>query len=167
MSWPWDRLLDLLSQMFPWHFMKWNGLNSAQRNLNEFFTEDMLMTFFFSTNRLNTSRNIAIILIFAIQTCLFPFNKKKNGKLSFLDIEVSQKKGKFVATVYGRPTFSGAYTLFESFLPTVCKFGMVYTLAYRCFEICSDWIKFHEELSFLKQIFLKNISHLLITVEKH
>ena len=88
------------------------------------------MTFFFSTNRLNTSRNIAIILIFAIQTCLFPFNKKKNGKLSFLDIEVSQKKGKFVATVYGRPTFSGAYTLFESFLPTVYKFGMVYTLAY-------------------------------------
>ena len=33
---------------------------------------------------------------------------------------------------------------------------MVYTLAYRCFQICSDWTKFHEELSFLKQVFLKN-----------
>ena len=33
---------------------------------------------------------------------------------------------------------------------------MVYTLAYRCFKICSDWAKFHEELSFLKQAFLKN-----------
>ena len=33
---------------------------------------------------------------------------------------------------------------------------MVYTLVYRCFKICSDWIKFHEEISFLKQGFLKN-----------
>ena len=33
---------------------------------------------------------------------------------------------------------------------------MIYTLVYRCFKICSDWTKFHEELNFLKQIFLKN-----------
>ena len=33
---------------------------------------------------------------------------------------------------------------------------MVYTLAYRCFKICSDWTKFHEELSFLKKVFLKS-----------
>ena len=33
---------------------------------------------------------------------------------------------------------------------------MVYTLAYRCLKICSDWNKFHEQLSFLKQVFLKN-----------
>ena len=33
--------------------IKW--LESAQRNLNQFFTEDMLMTFLFSSNRLNTS----------------------------------------------------------------------------------------------------------------
>ena len=43
----------------------------------------------------------------------------------------------------------------QRFLPTVYKFGMVYTLVYRCFKICSDWTKFHEELSFLKQVFLK------------
>ena len=34
---------------------------------------------------------------------------------------------------------------------------MVYTLVYRCFKICSDCTKFHEELSFLKQVFLKNV----------
>ena len=33
---------------------------------------------------------------------------------------------------------------------------MIYTLVYRCFKICSDWTKFHEELNFLKQVFLKN-----------
>ena len=33
---------------------------------------------------------------------------------------------------------------------------MIYTLAYPCFKICSDWTKFHEELNFLEHIFLKN-----------
>ena len=78
----------------------------------------------------------------------FYFEQEKNGKLPSLDIEVSREKGKFVTTVYRKPTFSGAYTHFESFLPTIIKFGMVYTLDYCCFKICSDWTKFHEELSF-------------------
>ena len=51
----------------------------------------------------------------------------------------------------------GVYTHFESFLPTVYKFGMVYTLVYPFFKICSDWTKFHEELSFLKCFFKKRI----------
>ena len=83
----------------------------------------------------------------------FSFDQAKSGKLSFLDIDTSREKGKVVTTVYGKPTLSGVYTHFESFLPTVFKFGMVYTLAYRCFKICSDWMKFHEKLSFLKQFF--------------
>ena len=112
------------------------------------------MTYLFSSNRLNTSRNF-VILILVIQTCLFPLKKKKNRKLSFLDVKVSREKGKFVTTVYRKPTFSSVYTHFESFLPTVYKFDMVYTLAYRCFKIYSDWTKFHEEFSFSKQVFLK------------
>ena len=86
----------------------------------------------------------------------FSFEQEKNGKLSFLDVEISREKGKFVTTVYRKPTFSGEYTHFEIFLSTVYKFGMIYILAYRCFKICSDWTKFHEELSFMKQVFLKN-----------
>ena len=79
-----DRLLDLLWQMFSCHFMKSNGLNSVLRNLNQLFTEDMLMTFLFSSNRLNTSRNFVVILILVIQTCLFPLNKKKMESCHFL-----------------------------------------------------------------------------------
>ena len=62
--------------------------------------------------------------------------------LPFPDIEVSREKGKFVTTAYRNPTFSGVYTHFESFLPTVYKFDMIYTLAYCCFKTCSDWTKF-------------------------
>ena len=86
----------------------------------------------------------------------FSFEQEINGKLSFLDVEVSRQQGKFVTTVYRKPTFSGVYTHFDSFLPPTYKVGMIYTLAYRCFKICSDWTKFHEELNFLKHVFLKN-----------
>ena len=58
MVWPKDRLLDLLWQMFSCYFMKSNGLNSAQRNLNQFFKEHMLITFLFSSNRLKTSETL-------------------------------------------------------------------------------------------------------------
>ena len=63
----------------------------------------------------------------------FSFEYGKNVKLSFLDVEVSPQLGRFVTTVYMKPTFSGVY-----FLPTVKKFGMIYTVAYRCFKICCD-----------------------------
>ena len=112
------------------------------------------MTFLCTSNLLSTSRNFVIILILAIQTCLFLLNKKKkNGKLLFLDIEISLEKGKFITTVYREPSFRGVHILFKDFLLTVHKFGIVSSLAYFCFKICSDWTKFYEELSFLKQDF--------------
>ena len=53
------------------------------------------------------------------QNMSFSFEQEKNGKLSFLDVEVSRQEGHFVTTVYRKPTFSGVYTHFESFLPTI------------------------------------------------
>ena len=42
---------------------------------------------------------------------------EKENKLSFLDVEVIRKKGKFTTKIYRKPTFRGLYTNFESFLP--------------------------------------------------
>ena len=68
---------------------------------------------------------------------------------------MSREKSKFATTVYHKPTFSGAYTHFDSFLPTRYKFSMIYTLVFRCFAICFNWTNFHNELVFLKDVFLK------------
>ena len=81
---------------------------------------------------------------------------ERQNKFSFLDIEVIHEQGKFKTTIYRKPTFSGVHSNFESFLPSAYKFGMAYTLVYRCFRICSDWKKLHAELTFLKNIFGKN-----------
>ena len=76
----------------------------------------------------------------------FSMETEKENKLSFLDVEVICEQGKFTTTVYRKPTFSGVFSNFESFLPSIYKFGMVYTLVYRCFRICSNWTQFHTEL---------------------
>ena len=86
----------------------------------------------------------------------FYFEEEKNGKLSFLDAEVSREGNKFATNAYRKPPFSGVYTHFDSFLPTTYKFTIIYTLVFRSFSICSNWINFHKELVFLKDIFLKN-----------
>ena len=81
---------------------------------------------------------------------------EKENKLSFLDVEVIREQGKFTTTVFRKPTFSGVYGNFESFLPSVYIFGMVYSLVYRWLRICSSSTQFHTELIFLKRIFRKN-----------
>ena len=86
----------------------------------------------------------------------FSMETEHENKSSFLDFEFIRKQGKFTGTVYRKPTFSGVYSNSESFLLSVYNFGMVYTLVYRCFRICSNWTQFHTELIFLKGIFRKN-----------
>ena len=41
---------------------------------------------------------------------------EQNNKTSFLDVNVIRKQGKFITSVYRKPTFSYIYTHFDSFL---------------------------------------------------
>ena len=86
----------------------------------------------------------------------FTIEREKQNRMSFLDIAIIREDRTFSTSVYRKPTFSGVYTHFDSFLPSTYKFGNVYTLSYRCFRICSSWTKLHNELVCLKETFLKN-----------
>ena len=86
----------------------------------------------------------------------FTIEREKQNRLTFLDIEIIREDITFTTSVYRKPTFSGVYTHFDSFLPSTCKFSTVYTLVYRCLRICFSWTKFHNELVCLKEILLKN-----------
>ena len=66
------------------------------------------------------------------------------------------KKDKITTSVYRKPTFSGIYTHFDSFLPSSNKIGLLHALLYGCFRICSDWTKFHLELVKLTDVFKNN-----------
>ena len=54
----------------------------------------------------------------------FSMETEKENQLSFLDVEVIREQGKFTTTIYRKPTSSGVYSNFESFLPSFYKFGM-------------------------------------------
>ena len=81
---------------------------------------------------------------------------ENENKLSFLHVEIKREQGKFTTINYRKPTFSDAYSKFESFLPSVCKCGIVYALVCRYFCISSNWTRFHNKLIFLKRIFQKH-----------
>ena len=76
-----------------------------------------------------------------------------DGKIDFLDIKIRIKNNKFVTSVYRKVTFSSVYSHFEHFIHFSYKVGLLSTLIYRCFIICSNLSKFHLELERLKDIF--------------
>ena len=83
------------------------------------------MIFLFYSDHKTISLNFVIILTNVISNMNFTFEQEKNGKLSFLDVEVSRDGNTFVTSVYRKPTFSGVYTHFDSFLPSTYKIGMI------------------------------------------
>ena len=86
----------------------------------------------------------------------FTFEHEHSNSFSFLDVSICRKNNKLTTSVYGKTTFSGIFTNFKSFAPTVYKFGLVYTLLHRHFNIAFCYDKFHNETKALKQIFKLN-----------
>lgn len=73
----------------------------------------------------------------------------KNGKLSFLGVEVSLEGDKFFSTIYRKPTFCAVYRHSDSYLPITYKFGMNCTLAFNYFSICFTGLSY--EFALLKK----------------
>ena len=86
----------------------------------------------------------------------FTVEQENIGSLSFLDVKICRKNGKFVTSVYRKPTFSGVFTNYKSFIPTYQKRGLLHALLHRSFSICCDFKTFHFEINHLKTILIKN-----------
>ena len=61
-----------------------------------------------------------------------------------------------MTSVYQKPTFSGVFTNFESFIPDIYKRGLTETLLHRSFRLCSNYENFHREIETLKSILKHN-----------
>ena len=86
----------------------------------------------------------------------FTMDSEHNNKLSFLDILVSRSDGKFVTGVYRKETFTGLGLNYFSNCYRAFKVNTCKTLLFRAYAICSNWVKFDEEISTLKMYFSKN-----------
>ena len=86
----------------------------------------------------------------------FTSETENNNCFSFLDINIMREKHQFTTSVYRKPTFSGVFTHYESFIDDSYKKSLIFTLLFRCFSICSDFSKFHLEIKKLRDIFKRN-----------
>ena len=86
----------------------------------------------------------------------FVFEKESNNSLPFQDILISRSENGFKTSVYHKPTFSGVYSNFNSFIYDEYKIGLVFTMLFRTFSIVSDFSRFHTEVIHLKEILRKN-----------
>ena len=86
----------------------------------------------------------------------FSIEKEKDGCLPFLDVNIFRENEKVATNVYRKKTFIGVYKNFKSFIPETYKIDLIKSLLFRCFSLCSDFIKFHHEIDKLKSISYKN-----------
>ena len=59
----------------------------------------------------------------------FTIENEKKSKIIFLDVQIACEEKAFTTSVYLKPTFSGVYRHFDSFLSSPSKFGTVYKLS--------------------------------------
>ena len=89
--------------------------------------------------------------------CLkFTSESENDNSFSFLDIKITRHNQQFKTSVYRKPTFSGVFTHYESYVDQTYKKSLIDTLLFRCFSICSDYTLFHLEVENLREILKKN-----------
>ena len=86
----------------------------------------------------------------------FTKDNEKESRLSFLDVLITRDEGTFSTSLYKKPTFSGLYLNFKSFVPDVYKKGLIFCLVFRIYSICSDWARIHDEINKLKCLLIRN-----------
>ena len=56
----------------------------------------------------------------------FTFEKEQNKCFNFLDVKVIRENNVFATSVYCKPSFSGVYMHFDSYMPLNYKFSFYY-----------------------------------------
>ena len=67
----------------------------------------------------------------------------------------TRSNGSFTASIFHKPTFTGLFTNFESFL-LVYKKGIIFSLLFRHFKFCSSYVTFYSEITRMKSFLRKN-----------
>ena len=123
----------LFANMFMSFHMKNHGFTTALRPLSLYrrYVDDCFLLF-------NSFDHVPLFLNYLNhQHSSITSELEKDGKLPFLDIEISRSNGKFSTSVYSKPTFTGLFTHFHSFIPLAYKRSLVSSLLHRIFNLCS------------------------------
>ena len=88
---------------------------------------------------------------------LFFFHLKNISNIfPFLDINITRQYNQLETSVYRKPTFSGVYTHYESYIDQSYKKSLIFTLLFLCCSLCSDYTLFHLEVEKIGEILNNN-----------
>ena len=79
----------------------------------------------------------------------FTMEEENNNKLPFLDVFVERCDSSFLTSVYRKPTFTGLYLSWDSFVPRSRKLNLIRCFSFRALNICCD-SKIEGELKVIK-----------------
>ena len=130
MGLPWGHLLDLYLLIFFFLFMRLIGLKIVLSNSNLYTIGAMLMIRSLFLNHVTIFYHFLITLILSTLIFTFTYENEKDKCLPFLDVNILFSNGKYSTTVYRKPTFTGLFTNFESFIPITYKRGLINTLLF-------------------------------------
>ena len=85
----------------------------------------------------------------------FTNESEKDGKIHFLDVDICFSDGIFTTKTFLKPTNTGLYTLWTSYIPKSFKTNLFGCLLHRAMKICSTFEVVKYEFSLLKQRFIK------------
>lgn len=95
----------------------------------------------------------------------FTCESVEGNAFHFLDVGLQRRGNAFITSVYRKPTFTGLYTSYYSFVPQIYKINVVRSLFTRSRRICSS-SEIQAEEQFLTSILLKN-GYPLEFIRKH
>ena len=89
----------------------------------------------------------------------FTMEEDTDDSIPFLDLLIIRdiKHDNIIeTTVYRKPTHSGVFTNYISFIPHYFKAALVKTLVTRAYRLCSNWHLFHSEIRKIKALLMNN-----------
>ena len=141
MSWQWVDLSVIFLPTCSCPSMKNHGFTTVLRPLSLYrrYVDDCFFLF-------KSFDHVSLFLSYLNHqhsSISFTSELEKDGKLPFFDIEISRSNGKFSTSFYCKPTFTGLFTHFHSFIPRAYKCDLVSCLLHRIFNFCSNYDNFH------------------------
>ena len=144
--------------MYFYATMKKNGWIIVQSTINLRYTRyvDDIFVLFSSKEQLQ----LFVDYMNKLHKCLKSISEAENdNSFSFLDIKITRHNQQFKTSVYRKPTFSGVFTHYESYVDQTYKKSLIDTLLFWCFSVCSDYTSFHLEVEKLREILKKIAIH--------
>ena len=86
----------------------------------------------------------------------FTCEEQHNNFVLFLEVLITRTGNGFKASVYHKPTFSGVYSNFDTFISGEYKVGLIFTLLFRTFSVVLDFSRFHVEVCHSKETLKQN-----------